>query len=184
MAVSHRRATGSPPCGAQASTPPPAVGPLPLGEERDLHPRLRALLHRVQAAEVTAVGAHRRPTLRLMREVLGAAVRLGIPIDLLAECLDRSRSSVRNRASGSDGTLTAELIKELTDLTPPQLNRLSKGALTRHADPANHPTGQPTYLTIDVVRALLQTPRRPRVISPESASSRAGTAQRERSSRR
>lgn len=142
------------------------------------------LLHRVQAAEDTAVGAHRRPTLRLMREVLGASVRLGISIDLLAECLGRTRSSVRNRASGSDGTLTAELIKELTDLTPSQLNRLSKGELTRNADQANHPTGQPTYLTIDVIRALLQTPRRIRVTGPERASSRTRTAQSERYTRR
>lgn len=66
---------------------------------------------------------------------------------------------MRNRASGLDGTITAELVKELTDLTPAQLNRLSRGELTRHAEQADRPARPATYRTLDVVRALLHTPR-------------------------
>lgn len=123
-------------------------------DEQELHPGLRALLLRVQVAERAAVGAHRRPTFRLMRELLGGAVRLGVPAQLLAECLGTSRDSVRNRASGRDGPMSAELIRRLTDLTPAQLDQLSGGELTRDGAQLD----QHTYLTLDVVRALLNTP--------------------------
>jgi hypothetical protein len=161
MATPQHRPTK--PQAADQEPPHPPVA-RPLVDGRDLHPRLQALLHRVQAAERTAVGPQRRPTFRLMREVLAASVRLGVPIHLLAECLDKSRESVRNRASGLDGTITPELIKQLTDLTPAQLDRLSRGELTRHADQADraHHADPVEYLTTDVVRALLNTPR-PRI---------------------
>lgn len=120
---------------------------------QELHPGLRTLLLRVQAAERASTGAHRRPTFRLMRELLGASVRLGVPVQLLAECLGASRASVRNRASGRDGPMSAELIRQLTDLTPDQLDQLSGGELTR----AGGRCDQPTHLTVDVVRALLTT---------------------------
>ena len=119
-----------------------------------LHPGLRALLLRVQAAERAAVGVHRRPTFRLMRELLGASVRLGVPAQQLAECLGTSRESVRNRATGLDGRMSAELIRQLIDLTPAELDDLSGGELTRHAGPSD----PPAYLTLDVVRALLSAP--------------------------
>lgn len=125
-------------------------------DSQGLHPGLSALLLRVQAAERTAVGAQRRPTFRLMRELLGASMRLGVPAQLLAECLGTSRASVRNRATGRDGPMSAELIRQLTDLTPVQLDQLSGGELTRHAAAPD----DPTYLTLDVIRALLNTPRR------------------------
>lgn len=124
-------------------------------DEQELHPGLKALLLRVQAAERAAVGANRRPTFRLMRELLGASVRLGVSAQQLGECLGTSRASVRNRASGREGPMSAELIEQLTGLTPALLDHLSGGELTRHGGPPP----QPTYLTLDVVRALLSTPR-------------------------
>ncbi len=124
-------------------------------DEQELHPGLRALLIRVQVAERAAVGTHRRPTFRLMRELLGASVRLGVPAQLLAECLGTNRAAVRNRASGRDGPMSAELIRQLTDLTPDELDQLSGGELTRHAGQRD----PPMYVTLDVVRALLSTPR-------------------------
>jgi hypothetical protein len=134
---------------------PPVAGALPWVDGRELHPRLEGLLQRVQDAERAAVGEHRRPTFKLMRELLGASVGLGVPGQLLAECLGTSRGSVRNRAVSSDGTLTAELIQKLTELTPRQLDRLSKGELTRDGDKVD----RAAYPTVDVVRALLNTPR-------------------------
>jgi hypothetical protein len=139
------------PTPAPASAAPGNVGP-------ELHPRLEALLHRVQEAERTAVGDQRRPTFRLMRELLAASVRLGVPTQQLAECLGVRRDAVRNRAGGLDGKMSAELIHQLTDLTPAQLDRFSRGELSRaraHPDPADQ---APAYLTTDVVRALLKTP--------------------------
>jgi hypothetical protein len=93
-----------------------------------------------------------------MRELLAASVRLGVPTQQLAECLGVRRDAVRNRAGGLDGKMSAELIHQLTDLTPAQLDRFSRGELSRaraHPDPADQ---APAYLTTDVVRALLKTP--------------------------
>lgn len=157
MASSQHR-SAKPPDTRPEPARAPLDGALRWIDGQDLHPRLQDLLLRVQAAERTAVGAHRRPTFRLMRELLGASMRLGVPTQLLAECLGSSRDSVRNRASGRDGTISAELIKELTGLTPAQLDHLSGGELTRHAQQAD---GR-GYATPDVVRALLSTPRQPR----------------------
>lgn len=132
----------------------PIVGAAIWVHDPELHPGLELVLRRVQEAERSAVGAQRRPTFRLMREILGAAIRLGVPAQLLADCLGTSRQSVRNRASGLDGTLSAELIQRLTDLSPAQLDRLSGGELTRHTQRAD----QRAHATTDVVRALLGTP--------------------------
>jgi hypothetical protein len=147
-----------------SSPPPSADAALPSRDARtslasplsleQLHPRLDALLLRVQAAEREARGVHRRPTFRLMRELLGACVRLGVPLELLAECLGSSRESVRNRATALDGTVSAELVLQLTGLTVVQLDLLSGGELTRHTDQAD----QLTFRSIDMVRALLKTP--------------------------
>jgi hypothetical protein len=140
----------------QGPAPAPVAGALPWVDGRELHPRLEALLHRVQAAERAAGGEHRRSTFRLMRELLRASVRLGVPASLLAECLGTSQGAVRARAnSAADGTISAELIQQLTDLTPRQLNRLSNGELTRHGDQ----TDREVYPTTNVIRAVLKTPR-------------------------
>jgi hypothetical protein len=125
--------------------------------QQPLHPRLAELLRRIQEAERTAVGDRRRPTFRLMREVLSAAMRVGVPVALLAECLGTRSDSVRDRAQGTDGVMDAELIKRLTDLDPEQLDADSLGELTRHRP---DDTDLVTFPTIDVVRALLKTPRR------------------------
>lgn len=139
--------------------PAPAAGATLRIEGRGLHPRLEAVLHRVQEAERTAVGNQRRPTFRLMRELLGASVQLGVPIAQLADCLGSSRNSVRNRVSGCDDPMSAELIRQLTGLTPAQLDRLSGGELTRAGKPSKAAGQASAYLTIDVVRALLATPQ-------------------------
>jgi hypothetical protein len=91
-----------------------------------------------------------------MRELLSASVRLGVPAQLLAECLGTSRQAVRNRASSLDGAITPELLQQLTDLTPTQLDSLSGGELTR----SGRLTNQGTHSTTDVIRAVLAT-RRP-----------------------
>ena len=158
MASSQHRPPEPPGAGREQPTPPVAGATLWI-DGQALHPRLKALLQRVQEAERTAVGNQRRATFRLMRELLSASVRLGVPTQQLAECLGRSRESVRNRASGRDGRITPELIRQLTGLTPAQLNQLSRGELDRlreHNDPADQAS---PYLTTDVVRALLKTPR-------------------------
>lgn len=143
-------ATSQQPSGALAvEVPWPRLGGLPL------HPRLEAVLRRLQAAERAAVGEDRRPAFKLTREVLGASVRLGVPTPVLAACMGTSRASLRNRASRVDGVIPAELVRQLTDLTPRQLDRLSRGELTRGGNLAD----RPEYPTIDVVRALLSTPR-------------------------
>jgi hypothetical protein len=144
--------------GGEGSTPDlaaPAALPAVLG--RSLHPRLGEVLRRVQLAERTAVGQYRRPTFRLMRQVLGASVRLGVPIQQLAECLGSSRESVRNRAQIDGDFLTPDLIEQLTDLTPAELDRCSGGELTKLASPTVK-EGRDTYRTTDVIRALLSTP--------------------------
>ena len=51
--------------------------------------------------------------------------------------------------------MSAELIRQLTDLTPAQLDQLSGGELTRNGGQPD----QPTYLTLDLVRAILKTPQ-------------------------
>lgn len=61
--------------------------------------------------------------------------------------------------------MSAELIRQLTGLTPAQLDQLSGGELTRHAAAPD----QPTYLTLDVVRALLRAPRSRPEDRPEEA---------------
>jgi hypothetical protein len=123
--------------------------------QQPLHPRLAEVLRRIQAAEKTATGAQRRPTFRLMREVLSAAIELGVPAKQLAECLGSNTNSLRNRAHGPDGTMSPELIRRLTDLTPDELDRASDGALNR--DRAIGTDG--AFRTADVVRALLSIAR-------------------------
>lgn len=122
--------------------------------QQPLHPRLAVVLRRIQAAEQTATGAQRRPTFRLMREVLSAAIELGVPAKQLADCLGSNTSAVRNRAHGPDGTMGPELIRRLTDLTTAELDRLSHGELNR-----DRPTGTGAYRTADVVRALVSIAR-------------------------
>ncbi|MDQ4053280.1 MAG: hypothetical protein M3237_11365 [Actinomycetota bacterium] len=96
-----------------------------------------------------------------MRELLRASVQLGVSPRLLAECLGTSQRAVRARAnSAAGGTVTAELIEQLTDLTPRQLDRVSRGELTRSADPADHEGGA-SYRIRDVVRAVLSIPTTP-----------------------
>lgn len=121
-----------------------------------LHPRLEALLRSVQTAERSAIGQHRRPTFRLLRELLGAAVHLGVPGQVLADCLGTSVGAVRSRANAAEGSMTAELVQRLTGLTAQELDQLSGGQLS---DAAGSSTGPGSYRTVDVVRALLRTPR-------------------------
>jgi hypothetical protein len=148
-------------------TPGPTPGAAPAGragvplaaalrlDGLSLHPRLETLLRRVHAAERVAAGAHRRPTFRLMRELLGAAVGLGVPVRLLAECLGTSRGAVSVRASAYDGTIPAELVRQLTDLSPAELDHLSDGELTCRGGRV----GDEVFSTTDVIAAVLKTPR-------------------------
>jgi hypothetical protein len=135
-----------------------------------LHPRVAAVLQRVRAAEQTASGPQRRATFRLMRELLGAARRLNVPLHLLAECLEISPDSVRSRASGLDGTMTDELIERLTDLAPERLQQLSGGQLV-HASKGGDPAIG--HRTTDVLRALMAIPAEAYPSSPQ-ARARAG----------
>lgn len=64
---------------------------------------------------------------------------------------------MRNRAPGVDGTISADLIHQLTDLAVDQLDQLSGGELTRRTERAD----EPVFSTTDVVRALLKTPKPP-----------------------
>lgn len=153
-------------------TEPPVAGARPRLDGLPLHPRLEAVLRRLQAAERAAVGRDRRPTFKLTRDVLGASVRLGVPVPLLAACLGTSRASLRDRASFADGTITAELVRQLTDLTPRQLDRLSMGELSRDGTAAD----RDVYPAVDVVRALLKTPW-PKATRPRGAPTRAGSRQ-------
>ena len=121
--------------------------------QQPLHPRLAEMLRRIHKAEKTATGDQRRPTFRLMREVLTASIHLGVAAKLLAECLGTSAQSVRNRVSDPDAMMGRELISQLTDLTPEELDVLSHGELTR-----NQPSAVTAYRTIDVVRALVSIP--------------------------
>lgn len=113
-----------------------------------LPPRLATVLRRVQLAERAAVGEQRRPTFKLMRDLLGASIRLGLSTQALANHLGTRRDSVRNRASRDDGTLSEELIVELTGLTLTELNDLLDGQLT-----PDHCAG--AISTTAFVRALL-----------------------------
>jgi hypothetical protein len=140
-----------------------------------LHPRLADLLQRLQVAERAAVGERRRPTFRLMRDVLGSALALGVPVRLLSDCLGTTPGSVRNRACRLDAVVAPALMTELTGLTPARLDRLSGGLLS--AAPAQRPVGYPTST---VVRALLATPRQ----EPLSAPAARGSGARSRGPRR
>lgn len=120
-----------------------------------LHPRLADLLCRLQAAERGATGSDRRPTFRLMRDVLGAALALGVPARVLADCLGTTPGSVRNRAGRLDALVPAALVTELTGLTPSRLDRLSGGRLS---DGPHGPDPSPGYPTSVLVRALVSTP--------------------------
>jgi hypothetical protein len=88
-----------------------------------------------------------------MRELLAAAVRLGVSPQSLAACLGVTRESIRNRANGPDGVLTPQQIEQLTDLTPRELDRLSGREPARACDMVST-----TYPTTDVIRVLLATP--------------------------
>ncbi|WP_426247226.1 hypothetical protein [Nocardioides sp. LHG3406-4] len=106
-----------------------------------------------------------------MREILGACLSLGVPGQLLADCLGTSRDSVRNRAASPDGVIAADLIQWLTDLSPAQLDRLAGAQLHHHLDPQS---GAVTYSTADVIRALLNTPRRDGSVAQDAADAREG----------
>jgi hypothetical protein len=133
-----------------------------LRTEPELHPRLAAVLQRVHTAELTARGPQRRPTFRLMRELLGASVRLGIPPHLLAASIGSTPGAVRNRLSGVDGTLSPQQIQQLTDLTAQELERRSGANLATHPEPA---AATPLYRTIDVIGALISTPPEERPVT-------------------
>lgn len=120
-----------------------------------LHPRLADMLQRVRAAELTATGPDRRVTFRLTRELLSAASRLGIPTHQLADCLGCTPSAISSRTTRHDGLMPPELLRQLTDLTPNELDTLSGGELTRHHDRS---TPDHSYPTTDVIRALICTP--------------------------
>lgn len=119
---------------------------------RELHPRLAEVLRRVQAAERNAVGRDRRPTFRLMRELLGAAVSLGVSTHALSRCLGTTPGAVSVRARSSVGmTIPDYLVVQLTDLTPNQLDSISQHHLA-----ASHGGRHPS--AVDLVRALLAMP--------------------------
>lgn len=116
-----------------------------------LQPLLAAMLRAAHYEELTARGAARRPAFRLTRDLIGAAIRAGVPTGRIAECFKVSVASVRTRASSADGETTAATIEQLCGLTPAQLSGLSTVAL--HARSA--PCGVPTYRVSDLVRTVL-----------------------------
>ncbi len=129
---------------------------LSLGSSSELHPRLGDVLLRVQTAERTAAGPDRRPTFRLMRELLGAALSLGVPARALSDCLGTSPASVVTRARSSEGlALSGQLVEQLCDLTPSELSSLSAVPLVV-VDGAPE-TGE-HYRTVDFVRTVLALP--------------------------
>ena len=81
------------------------------------------MLRRLHHAECQARGPDRRATFLLTRETIGAARRLGLAPHHIAECMGVSVDSVRNRTAPTDGTISPELIRRLTGLTPAELNR-------------------------------------------------------------
>lgn len=140
------------------------VAPLLSRTSTELHPRLADVLLRVRAAERTASGPDRRPTFRLMRELLGAAIALGVPARALAECLDTSPASVIARArSSAEVAIPGELVQRLSDLTPAQLSSLSAYPLTALAVVPGLPgaDGGEHYSTVAFVRTVLALPRPP-----------------------
>lgn len=144
---------------ASPNPPMKGVGSLALGSTRELHPRLCDVLLRVQTAERTAAGPDRRPTFRLMRELLGAALSLGVTARALSDCLGTSPASVVTRARSSEGlTLSAQLVEQLCDLTPAELSSLSAVPLTTVDDTPE--TGE-HYSTTDFVRTVLALHRAP-----------------------
>lgn len=86
---------------------------------------------------------------RLMRDVLGAALADGVPLRLLAECLETTPGSVRNRAQRQEVFLSSAQILELTGLTAAQLGRASGDGLLE--------VSSNRYRASAVVRALLRT---------------------------
>lgn len=124
--------------------------------DEPLHPRLADLLTRLAILEQTATGSLLRPTYRLTRQVLGTSVELGVPVEQLADCLGRRRASIGTRVQATPGTISRGLIRELTGMTPEELDRLSGGALTGLAQGDN---ADEHYPVADFVRALLHTPR-------------------------
>jgi hypothetical protein len=61
------------------------------------HEALRVLLQAAKQAELAAVGPDRRRAFRTTRSLIGAARRLGFTLPVLAEMLEVTDGSVRNR---------------------------------------------------------------------------------------
>jgi hypothetical protein len=118
------------------------------GERTELHPELVAVLHRLQAAERTAVGADRRVAFRLTRAVLGAAHASGVTFDQLADALSVSASSVRTRVSRTEVVISAWGVEELTGFTPAELG-------VQPVDPIAPGATGDGYRVSDIVRVLL-----------------------------
>lgn len=61
------------------------------------HEALRVLLQAAKRVEMTAVGPGRRVAFRNTRSLIGAARKLGFTLTVLAEMLEATEGSVRNR---------------------------------------------------------------------------------------
>jgi hypothetical protein len=142
--------TGTP--AAPSAAPPATPHDGPAFGRPGLHPGLSAMLQRAHADEVAARGAQRRPAFRLVRELLGACLTLGIPVDLLADCLGITQSSLRTRISRNDGLLTGAQVLHLTGHSPESLAAAAGMPLPRQ-DGLVLATAM--YRTADVVRAVL-----------------------------
>ena len=98
---------------------------------------------------IQGTGPERRPAFRLTRIVIAAAIDNGITAHDIATCLDTSADAVRGRITRSDASLTAAMVRQLTGLSPVQIERRARVQLK--PTPAGH------YLTSDIVRLLLTT---------------------------
>jgi hypothetical protein len=86
--------------------------------------RLVAALSRARAHELSSAGAEQRSAFRITGQLLGAAMEMGFPVRLLAECVGTSTGSVRSRARHA-GWLDPAAAEMATALDVDQLMRLA-----------------------------------------------------------
>jgi hypothetical protein len=112
---------------------------------------LAAALRRAHAVELRAIGAQRRPALRLTRSLLGGSRLAGYHASQLAECLGVSVSSIRNRG-GSDGWVDVPAFTRVAGVPMETVEAWRvAGLLTATSDQIR---GEQRYLASELVRAL------------------------------
>jgi hypothetical protein len=118
------------------------------------HALLAEMIAAAHRAELVAVGPGRRLAFRLTRGLIAAALDNNVPADLIASWRHVQPGSVRTRASGGDGSITATGIEALSGRHPASLSRLSAIPL----DPVPHGGRGDLYRMADLVRTVLAIP--------------------------